>query len=306
MLKYLIRRLILMIPVVIGMTVIVFLILHLAPGDPVDLIVGPNVTPEVYENIRRRLGLDQPLIIQYLKFMKSVIKGDLGVSILQERPVIELILERLPVTLQIGFAGFLITFVIAIPTGILAAVNRNTIIDYSCMTGAMLGISLPTFWFGLLLMYFFAYKMRLFPISGYGSLKHLVLPAFALGLTNAAITARMVRSSMLEVLRQDYIRTARSKGLAERVVIYQHALKNAMIPIITLMGLRLGWIIGGSVMLEIVFSIPGLGRLIVESILSRDYPVVQGSMIVLTSSIILANILADILYAVVDPRIRYN
>ncbi len=306
MLKYLIRRLILMIPVVIGMTVIVFLILHLAPGDPVDLIVGPNVTPEVYENIRRRLGLDQPLIIQYLKFMKSVIKGDLGVSILQERPVIELILERLPVTLQIGFAGFLITFVIAIPTGILAAVNRNTIIDYSCMTGAMLGISLPTFWFGLLLMYFFAYKMRLFPISGYGSLKHLVLPAFALGLTNAAITARMVRSSMLEVLRQDYIRTARSKGLAEKVVIYQHALKNAMIPIITLMGLRLGWIIGGSVMLEIVFSIPGLGRLIVESILSRDYPVVQGSMIVLTSSIILANILADILYAVVDPRIRYN
>jgi ABC-type dipeptide/oligopeptide/nickel transport system permease component len=295
-----------MIPVVIGMTVIVFLILHLAPGDPVDLIVGPNVTPEVYENIRRRLGLDQPLIIQYLKFMKSVIKGDLGVSILQERPVIELILERLPVTLQIGFAGFLITFVIAIPTGILAAVNRNTIIDYSCMTGAMLGISLPTFWFGLLLMYFFAYKMRLFPISGYGSLKHLVLPAFALGLTNAAITARMVRSSMLEVLRQDYIRTARSKGLAEKVVIYQHALKNAMIPIITLMGLRLGWIIGGSVMLEIVFSIPGLGRLIVESILSRDYPVVQGSMIVLTSSIILANILADILYAVVDPRIRYN
>jgi len=306
LLKYLIRRLILMIPVVIGMTIIVFLILHLAPGDPVDLIVGPNVTPEVYESIRRKLGLDQPLIIQYLRFMKSVIKGDLGVSILQERPVIELILERLPVTLQIGFAGFLITFVIAIPTGVLAAVNRNTIIDYSCMTGAMLGISLPTFWFGLLLMYFFAYKMRLFPISGYGSLKHLILPAFALGLTNAAITARMVRSSMLEVLKQDYIRTARSKGLAERVVIYQHALKNAMIPIITLMGLRLGWIIGGSVMLEIVFSIPGLGRLMVESILSRDYPVVQGSMIVLTSSIILANILADILYAVVDPRIRYN
>lgn len=306
MLKYLIRRLILMIPVVIGMTIIVFLILHLAPGDPVDLIVGPNVTPEVYESIRRKLGLDQPLIIQYLRFMKSVVKGDLGVSILQERPVIELILERLPVTLQIGFAGFLITFVIAIPTGVLAAVNRNTIIDYSCMTGAMLGISLPTFWFGLLLMYFFAYKMRLFPISGYGSLKHLILPAFALGLTNAAITARMVRSSMLEVLKQDYIRTARSKGLAERVVIYQHALKNAMIPIITLMGLRLGWIIGGSVMLEIVFSIPGLGRLMVESILSRDYPVVQGSMIVLTSSIILANILADILYAVVDPRIRYN
>lgn len=306
MLRYFIRRLLLMIPVILGMTIIVFLILHLSPGDPVDLIVGPNVTPEVYASIRQKYGLDQPLIVQYIKFLSNVARGDLGTSILQQRPVSELILQRFPITLELGLTGLVLSFLIAIPAGVSAAVKRNTIVDYSCMTGAMLGMSLPTFWFGLLLLYFFAYKLRWFPISGYGTWRHLVLPGFAIGLTDAAITARMVRSSMLEVLRQDYIRTARSKGLAEMVVTYQHALKNAMIPIITLLGLRVGWIIGGSVMLEIVFSRPGLGRLMVDSILARDYPVVQGAMIVLTTSIILGNILADLLYAVFDPRIRYN
>jgi len=174
------------------------------------------------------------------------------------------------------------------------------------MSGTLVGTAIPTFWLGMLLLYVFAYKLRWFPISGDGTIRQLFLPGLAIGLTNAAITARMVRSSMLDVLRQDYIRTARSKGLYEKVVIYRHVLKNALIPVITIMGLRLGWIIGGSVALEIIFSIPGLGRLMVDSILSRDYPVVQGAMIILTSSIILANILADILYAIVDPRIRYS
>lgn len=306
MLKYIVKRIILMIPVLMVVTLIVFSIFYFAPGDPVSRIAGPNVTPEVYESIRRKYGLDQPFIIQYLRFMKSVIEGDLGVSILQERPVIEMIKERLPVTLEIGLLGFLITFLIAIPAGVIAAVKKNTMVDYLCMSGTLLGTAIPTFWLGMLLMYFFAYKLRWFPISGYGTIRHLILPSFAIGLTNAAITARMVRSSMLEVLKQDYVRTARSKGLLEKVVIYRHALKNALIPVITLMGLRLGWIIGGSVALEIIFSIPGIGRLMVDSILARDYPVVQGSMIVLTSSIILANILADILYAIVDPRIRYS
>ncbi|NLO83361.1 MAG: ABC transporter permease [Clostridiales bacterium] len=306
MLKYVVKRIVLMIPVLIFMTVVVFSIFYFAPGDPVSRIAGPNVTVEVYESIKRKYGLDQPYIVQYWRFMKSVIEGDLGVSILQERPVIEMIKERLPVTLEIGLLGFLITFAIAIPAGVIAAVKKNTFIDYLCMSSTLLGIAIPTFWFGMLLMYFFAYKLRWFPISGYGTIKHLILPSFAIGLTNAAITARMVRSSMLEVLKQDYVRTARSKGLLEKVIIYRHALKNAMIPIITLMGLRLGWIIGGSVALEIIFSIPGIGRLMVDSILARDYPVVQGAMLVLTSSIILANILADVLYAVVDPRIRYG
>ena len=294
-----------MIPILVGMTIIVFLILHLAPGDPVDLIVGPNVTPEVYENIRDKLGLNQPLVIQYFKFVTNLMKGDLGISILQQRPVADIIREHFPITLELGVVSLLISFGIAIPAGIIAAVKRNSWPDYICMTGALVGMSMPTFWFGLLLLYFFAYRFRLFPISGYGTWKHLVLPAITMGLTDAAVTARMVRSSMLEVVRQDYIRTARSKGLHERVVINQHALKNALIPIITLLGLRIGWILGGSVILEIVFSRPGLGRLIVDAIFARDYPVVQGAMVVLTSSIILGNILADILYAVVDPRIKY-
>lgn len=306
MLKYIVKRIVLMIPVIIAMTLIVFMIFYFAPGDPVSRIAGPNVSPEVYESIRQKYGLDQPFIVQYYRFVKSVVQGDLGISILQDRPVIEMIRERLPVTLEIGLLGFLITFLIAIPAGVMAAVKKNTIVDYLCMSGSLLGIAIPTFWFGMLLLYFFAYKLRWFPISGAGTIKHLILPSFAIGLTNAAITARMVRSSMLEVLKQDYVRTARSKGLYEKTVVYSHALKNAMIPIISLMGLRLGWIIGGSVALEIIFSIPGIGRLMVDSILARDYPVVQGAMIVLTSSIILANILADILYSVVDPRIRYS
>lgn len=306
MLKYIAKRIVLMIPVLIVMTLIVFSIFYFGPGDPVSRIAGPNVTPEVYESIRQKYGLDQPFIVQYFRFLKSVVEGDLGVSILQERPVIEMIRERLPVTLKIGLLGFLITFVVAIPIGVIAAVKKNTIVDYISMSGILLGMAVPTFWFGMLLLYVFGYKLRWFPISGYESIRHLILPSFAIGFTNAAATARMVRSNMLEVLKQDYVRTARSKGLLEKIIVYKHALKNALIPVITIMGLRLGWILGGSVALEIIFSIPGLGRLMIDSILARDYPVVQGAMVVLTSSIILANILADILYAVVDPRIRYS
>ena len=295
-----------MIPVLIGASIIVFLMIHLAPGDPVHMIVGPNVTPEVYNNIVQRLGLNDPLPVQYFRYIFNVVRGDLGMSILQRRPVLDIIKERLPITLELGFASLFISFAIAVPAGVLAAVKRKTFVDYASMTGALVGMSMPTFWVGLLLLYFFAYRWRIFPISGYGTWQHLVLPAFTLGLANAAITARMVRSSLLEVIRQDYIRTARSKGLAESVVINQHALKNALIPIITLLGLRVGWIMGGSVISELVFSRPGLGRLMIEAIFSRDYPIVQGSMLALTACIILANILADILYAVVDPRIKYR
>lgn len=306
MLFYLIKRIISKIPILFGMTIIVFLILHLAPGDPVDMIVGPNVTPEVYQNIRTQLGLDKPLIVQYFKFLANIFQGNLGESILQGRPVLEIIKERIPVTFTLGITILIISFGLAIPAGIIAAINRNTWKDYLCMSGALLGMSMPTFWFGLLLLYFFAYKLRLFPISGYGTWKHLVLPALAMGLTDAAITARMVRSSMLEVIRQDYIRTARSKGLARPVIIYQHALKNALIPIITLLGMKIGWVLGGSVFLEVIFSRPGIGRLMINAIFARDYPVVQGAMLVLTTSIILGNMLADLLYAVIDPRIRFD
>ena len=305
MLKYITKKLILMIPVLIGLTIIVFMILHLSDGSPVDLIVGPNATPEVYESITESLGLDKPLYVQYFTFLKGIVKGDLGKSILQNRPVSELIAERFPVTLKLGLYSIILSFLIAVPVGIIAAVNRNTYKDYVSMTGALIGISMPTFWFGLLLIYFFSYKLGWFPISGYGTVKHLVLPVITVGLTDAAVTARMVRSSMLEVIGEDYIRTAKAKGLSEKVVIYKHALKNALIPVITLLGMRIGWVFGGSVILETVFSIPGIGRLMVDAIFSRDYPVVQGAMLVLAGTVLLGNLLADILYALVDPRIKY-
>lgn len=305
MIKYIIKKLILMIPVLIGLTVLIFLILHLSPGNPVDMIVGPNATPEVYARVERDLGLDKPLLTQYVIFIRNAVKGDLGTSILQKRPVIEMIKQRFPVTLELGFWGLILSFIIAVPTGIVAAINRDKNVDYISMAIALLGISVPSFFLGLMLLYFFAFRMNLFPISGYGTWKHLVLPVITIGLTDAAVTARMVRSSMLEVLNQDYVRTARAKGILENKVIYKHALKNALIPIITLLGMRIGWIMGGSVILEMVFNRQGLGRLMVDSIFSRDYPVVQGSMLVLTTAVLLGNLLADILYAVVDPRIKY-
>lgn len=305
MLKYIIKKLLMMIPILLGLTIILFLILHLAPGDPVHLVVGPNVTPEVYENVRRSMGLDRPLIIQYFDYLSNLAKGDLGSSILQHRPVADIVLERFPITIGLGVRALLLSFLIAVPVGIIAAVNRNKSADFIAMTFALVGISMPTFWFGIILLYFFAYKLGLFPISGYGTWKHLVLPVITMGLTDAAVIARMMRSSMLEVIGQDYIRTARAKGLREKVVTNKHALKNALIPVITLLGMRMGWIIGGSVTLEIIFSIPGLGRTMVDSIFSRDYPVVQGSVLILATSVMISNLIADILYALVDPRIRY-
>lgn len=304
MLRYFVRRMAFLVLTLLGATIVIFSMLHLAPGDPIDLIVGPNVIPEVRENIRHQYGLDRPLAVQYLSFMKSLLRGDLGNSIIQHKPVSELIAERFFVTLELSLTALFISFLISIPIGIKAALKRNTVTDYALMALSLIGISMPTFWFGLMLLYIVAFKLRFFPISGYGTWRHLFLPALTIGITDAALLARMVRSSMLEVIRQDYIRTARSKGLPERVVINRHALRNALIPIITLLGLRIGGVVGGSVVVEIVFARPGLGRLMVDSILARDYPVVQGVMVVLTTCIILGNLLADILYAVVDPRIK--
>lgn len=305
MLKYILKKLLFMIPIIIGSTIIIFSILHLSPGSPVDMIVGPNVTPEVYENVSKSLGLDKPLITQYFIFFGKLLRGDLGTSILQQKPVLEIVLERFPVTLKLGILSLLLSFSIAVPAGIIAAVKRNTAADYLSMSFSLLGISMPTFWFGLILLYFFAYRFGWFPTSGYQTWRHFVLPVATIGLTDAAVTARMVRSSMLEVIRQDYIRTARAKGLRETIVIIKHAFKNALLPIITLLGMRIGWIFGGSAVMEIVYSIPGIGRLMVDAIYARDYPIVQGSMLILVISIMLGNMIADLLYAWVDPRIKY-
>lgn len=304
--RYLIRRLLWIIPVLFGASMIIFLILHLAPGDPVRLMLGSRATEKDYEEAYERLGLDQSLPIQYLTFARNLVKGDLGYSIIKQETVSSLIKSRIVNTLELTLAALFLSYIIALPLGILAAVKQNTLWDYFSMGISLVGISMPGFWLGFLLIFLFSVHLRLFPVSGYGGLRYLILPAFTLAMESAAITARMMRSSMLEVIRQDYIQTAKAKGLIRRVVIYKHALKNALIPIITLLGLRLGWLIGGSVIIETVFSRPGLGRLLVSSIYTRDYPVVQGIMMVLVLSVIIGNMIADILYASVDPRIRYH
>lgn len=295
-----------MAPILLGSTLFIFVILRVAPGDPVDRIVGPNVTKEVYENIRINHGLDKSIAEQYVVFLKNLSKGDLGNSILQRRPVIQVVKERIGITLKIGSAALLLSFLLAIPIGIFAAIYPGKPLDYLLMTFSMIGISMPTFWFASLLLYFLSYRFRLFPISGYETWQHYILPVVALGMTDAATSARMVRSSMLEVLGLDYIRTARVKGVSEKTIIFVHALKNALQPIITLLGMKIGWLFGGSAIVEIVFSIPGIGLLLVDSIFARDYPVVQGTMLILVVFIMIGNLLADVIHAIVDPRITFD
>jgi peptide/nickel transport system permease protein len=305
MTTYLIKRFLLAIPVLIITAFLVFSALHLSPGDPVDVLVGPIAPESVRERVRTRLGLDKPLPVQFFLYMSSVARGDLGQSILNKRPVLDLIKEKLPITAQLGLASFIVAYVLSIPLGTFAALRRNSFWDWFSMALALIGVSMPGFWLGLLLIYTFAVHLPWFPPTGYGSFKQLVLPALALGLPRVGRIARITRSSLLEVIDQDYIRTARAKGLAERAVVLRHALRNALIPIISLMGLDLGYIIGGAVVIESVFARSGLGDLMLRAIYSRDFPVLQGCMFVLALAIVLGNMIADLTYVLVDPRIRH-
>jgi ABC-type dipeptide/oligopeptide/nickel transport system permease component len=306
MTTYLIKRFLLAIPVLLMTALLVFLALHLAGGDPVTLIVGPTAPKETREAVRTKLGLDKPLPVQFFIYMSHVSRGDLGNSILSRREVSEMIWEKLPVTAELGAAAFAIAYLLAIPLGAIAALNRNSFFDWSSMVLALIGVSMPGFWLGLILIFTFAVYFRWFPPTGYGSFMHLVLPALALGLPRVGRIARITRSSLLEVIDQDYIRTARAKGLAERMVVLHHALRNSLIPIISLMGLDLGYIIGGSVVIEAVFARTGVGDMMLRAIYSRDFPVLQGSMFILALAIILGNIIADATYVLVDPRIRHE
>jgi peptide/nickel transport system permease protein len=302
---YLIKRFLVAIPVLFITAFLVFGALHLSPGDPVDMIVGPIAPEEVRDRVRNELGLDKPLPVQFFLYMGHVVQGDLGQSILSKRPVADLIKQKLPITAQLGLAAFVLAYTLALPLGIVAALRRNTFVDYASMIFALIGVSMPGFWLGLLLIYAFAVHLKLFPPTGYGGIEYLVLPALALGLPRVGRIARITRSSLLEVVGQDYIRTARAKGLAERAVIARHAVRNSLIPIISLMGLDLGYIVGGAVVIEHVFARPGIGDLMLQSIYSRDFPVLQGCMFVLALAIILGNIVADLTYTFVDPRIRH-
>ena len=305
MTAYLIKRFLLAIPVLFVTAFLVFGALHLSPGDPVDMIVGPIAPEHIRERVRIELGLDKPLPVQFFLYMSHVVRGDLGQSILSKRPVWEMIKQKLPVTAKLGVAAFVLAYGLALPLGIMAALKRNTFFDWFSMVVALIVVSMPGFWLGLLLIYAFSVHLKLFPPTGHGSLKYLILPALALGLPRVGRIARITRSSLLEVIGQDYIRTARAKGLGERAVVARHAVRNALIPIISLMGLDLGYILGGAVVIEVVFARAGIGSMMLQSIYSRDFPVLQGCMFVLALAIILGNIFADLTYMFIDPRIRH-
>lgn len=307
MLQYIGRRLIISIPVLWGVATLVFLMMHLLPGDPAELMLAESGgSSQSIAQLRRQLSLDDPLYVQYGRFLANALRGDLGRSIFTNRPVTRTILEQLPHTVQLAVAAMVVAVVIGAALGIAAALNRNTWVDSLCVTIAVAGASMPIFWSGLLLILLFSSLLHWLPATGQGSLRHLIMPALVLGLASSGSIARLVRSTMLEVLGQQYITAARAKGLSERVVVYRHGLKNALIPVITVMGLQFGYLLGGAVVTETVFSRQGLGRLVVDAILWKDFPIVQGAVLLAAAVYTLVNLLIDISYAVMDPRIRYD
>jgi len=307
---YIVKRLMLMIVVIIGVTLLVFTIMQLAPGDPAEMIAlaryGDDLTTEDIEWVRVKEGLDAPPYVQYGKWLGHVAQGDLGQSLITGDSVSEEILDRFPATLELALASMIISLLIAIPIGILSAVKQNSAIDYLSMTGALLGVSMPNFWLALLLILLFSVYLGWLPVFGRGGIEHLILPAITLGTAMAAITTRLTRSSMLEVLGQNYIRTARAKGLTEKLVIGKHAFKNAMIPVVTIIGLQFAFLLEGAVIVETIFAWPGIGRLLVGSIFARDFAVIQGCALFIVVIFVLVNLLVDISYAYLDPRIRYE
>ena len=302
--KYIIKRLLLLIPVILGVTFIVFFIMYLTPGDPAKIALGENAPQEQVDKMREEMGLNDHFLVQYARFVGKALTGDFGRSYDTKKPVFHEVFSRFPATLKLTIAGIIIAVLIGIPVGIISATKQYSIMDYSTMILALLGVSMPNFWLGLMLILFFSVRYGMLPSGGSGTLAHLILPAITLGTGVAAIITRMTRSSMLEVIRQDYIRTARAKGVAESVVINKHALKNALIPIVTVIGLQFGYLLGGAVLTEPVFTWPGVGRLLVEAIKRKDTPTVLASVVFLSVTFSIVNLFVDILYAYLDPRIK--
>ena len=334
--RYILRRLIQLVPVLLGISLLVFAFLHLIPSDPAVTLLGDRATPEAVEQLRERMGLNQPLPLQYLSFLGSLLSFDLGTSIFTGVPILDEIKLRWPATFELSVVAMLIALLLGIPAGVIAAVKKNSLVDNLTMSGSLLGVSMPVYWLGLLLVYLFAVNLQWLPPSGRigidagysfqpitgffifdaliqgdfaalgNILSHLVLPAVTLSTIPLAIIARITRSAMLEVLSQDYIRTARSKGLKELMVIGKHALKNAMLPVVTIVGLEFGTLLGGAILTETIFSWPGIGSWIYGGILQRDYPVVQGGVVFVAFMFVLVNLLVDLSYAFLDPRIQYK
>lgn len=304
MLKFVVRRLLASIPVLIGITAILFVMLNVVPGDPVALMMKEHASPDVIARVRAQMHLDDPIILRYLQFLWSALHGDLGISVKLNRPVTNLIAGAFPNTMILAASAALVSWVIGIPVGILSAVRRDTLVDHLFMGVSLLGVSMPIFWSALLFQYVFAMQLKWLPVAGFYSWKHLIMPAVVLGWSSAGVIARLTRSSLLEVMRNDYIRTARAKGLRESGVIVRHALKNALIPVVTIMAIQVASLLSGAVITEAIFGIPGVGRISVDAIQSRDMPLLQGSVLFATALVILGNLVADLLYAVLDPRIR--
>lgn len=334
MLKYIAKRLLLLVPVLFGVSLFVFLVLHLFTADPAAMMLGQHATAEQVAALREELGFNKPLYVQFFIFFSQIIQGDFGQSLMTRSPVTDELLSRFPATVELAFAAMLIATVVGVTVGVISAVKQYSVFDYVSMVGALLGVSMPIFWLGLMLIILFSVTLGWLPVSGriavgmepatitnfylidslltgnweafQSAVKHLILPAVALASYSMAIIARMTRSTMLEVVRQDYIRTARSKGLVETVVVFKHALRNALIPVITVIGLQMGSLLGGAVLTETVFSWPGIGSFIVNAILAGDFPVVQGGVIMVATIFVVVNLIVDILYAYLDPRIKYS
>ena len=304
MYRYVIKRLLLMIPVIIGVSFLVFFIMDMAPGDAVDVLAPEGATAEDLEAIRHDLGLDKPVVVRYIDYMAGMLHGDLGVSYISKTDVFQTYVEKLPATIKLSFASILISVILSVPLGIYSATRQGTIQDNSSMAYAMIGLAMPHFWLGLLLIIVFSLKLQWFPSGGDQTLSSIVLPAITIGTGLMATLTRTTRSSMLDVLKQEYLRTARAKGIPEKVVVMSHALRNALIPIITIIGTQLAGVLGGSVLTETVFAWPGVGRLIVDSLNMRDTPLVTGSIIMTTILLSFVLLLVDLLYAAVDPRIK--
>jgi peptide/nickel transport system permease protein len=302
--RYVIRRLIASVPVILGATLIVFSILHLTKGDPVSLMVSHRATEERKEELRHQLGLDRPIYVQYARWIYGVMRGDLGDSIVAKRPVLDLILNRLPFTLRLTVTALLLSTIAGIPIGVLSAVKQYSFLDYSSMSVALVGLSMPGFWLGLMLMLLFGLKLGWVPISGHIGIKSLILPSLTLALPETAMIARLIRSEMLEVIHDDYILTARAKGLRETIVIYKHALRNAIIPVVVYLFLGIPWLVSGAVVIETVFAWPGMGQLMYRSIVAKDFPIVQGIVFIIALLTVLCNLLGDVLTGLLDPRIR--
>ena len=305
MIEYVGKRILLMVPVLLGVVLIVFTMTRLSPGDPARMLAGNDASEEAVEALREELGLNDPLPLQFWRYIKGIVtKFDLGTSYQTKRPVISELMDRFPTTAKLALISITVSSLIGITLGIISAIKQNTAFDQLSRGIALLGVSMPAFWAGMMLILVFSVKLNWLPVSGIDSWRHWILPSATSSMVGMAIITRMTRSSMLDVICQDYIVTARAKGLSEWVVITKHALKNALIPIITVLGIQLGYMLGGAVLTESVFSIPGLGKFMVDSIKSRDYPTVQGGVLLLAVSFSLVNLLVDIIYAFVDPRIK--